>query len=140
MLAENLLKYGILRTRDLVELYYGARMVGVSLTPTYFNNFSGQPTQIFKQDPRRYKYRIVFGANGGATTATSFARTADIVAAQSVTYQCGSGQIFVLERNFLSDLESVCEELWCLNANAGLFLSTQEWILVPAPVDEVPLG
>jgi hypothetical protein len=127
---------GILKCRDLVQLYYGARMVA----NIFENNFDvlPNPTQILKADPRRIKYEIIVAGqnNAGFNFALGSQATFD-----TFFYQQYAGQptsTIIIERNFFTDFDSVCLELWAQQFDVNAFISVRETFLTPSPVDEGP--
>jgi hypothetical protein len=136
-MADPSIKYGILRTRDLVELYYGARMV-TDLVENYFPSVVN-PIVILQQDPRRIRYEVIIsyttGPNPGAVVLGS-PRTNAVGIGQ--TYWLNPGETIIVERDFLTDLDAVTIELDNLGGTPGIVISTRETFLTPTPVDEGP--
>ena len=66
----NILKYGILRCRDLVELYFGARMVA-TVAELASPVGTANPQLIFGDDLRRISYEIVLTNANNATRQSS---------------------------------------------------------------------
>ena len=137
---DNLLKYGILKCRDLVELYYGARMV-TSVTETKFSA-SATPYLILNQDPRRIRYEVWYDTtNLAAPTSIRIGTPAAIGSGEAISFDPFiSVYTLPLVRDFLTDLDSVCLALMVSDSSGQLIVSTRETFLTPAPVDEVPLG
>jgi hypothetical protein len=133
----NILKYGILRCRELVELYYGARMV-VSITENSNNLSNAAPQQILGQDPRRIRYEIIVTNAGAAAIVFWLNASQDAVANIASQYTVGAGRSIVIERDFLTDLDAVTVPVWGQANSGGLTVSTRETFLTPAPVDEGP--
>lgn len=129
-------KFGILKTRDLVELYYGARMVAdVKETVVAFGGTL--LARILKQDPRRIGYEIVLANEDAA--AQEFDLTSITGGSNnSVTaYSVAPGESEVIKRSFLTDLDSVTKEVWCTISVNTQLVSVRETFLTPAPVDEI---
>lgn len=138
-LKDNLLKYGVLKCRDLVELYYGWRVV-VSITETNPPVNDASTVQILQLDLRRIRYEIILANSGGGPISAFIATNPDLVNTVPQSYFVEAGDTVQIERDFLTDMEGVTLPLWCAIANNGLFVSVRETFLTPAPIDEVPLG
>lgn len=131
------IKYGILKTRDLVELYYAAQMVANVIESQLALTATAQ--QILKPDPRRIKYEIYIASPGPAalavvelSTGTAFSSaTATVVAISPNT-------TFAIRRDFLTDFETVCLPVQALDLQAQCFITVRETFLTPAPVDQLP--
>jgi hypothetical protein len=130
-------KYGILRTRDLVELYYGARMV-VSVKESFFTP-TATWAQIMSQDARRIRYELILtNTDGGGNHNIRIGTpgTNDLGTAQS--YFVAAQQSLVIQRSFEYDLEGVCLPLNALCNSGVITVSVRETFLTPPPVDEFP--
>lgn len=139
MPSDNLLKYGVLRCRDLVELYFGARMVMALVE----NNVEADGTiqTIINQDQRRIRYEIV--AVNLSAIAPNFFNTGSRLAFANGTpaqYMIPPGATIVITRDFFTDGDAVCIEVQAQAQLSTVGFSTRETFLTPAPVDEVPLG
>jgi hypothetical protein len=131
------LKFGILKARDLVELYYGARMVA-----NLIENVIGSPTAsapILGPDPRRIKYEIIL-ANQSATVG-------DVVFLASVggadtpnpqAYAVPPAGTIIVKRDFFTDLDAVTAAIFGLEQNGTVLITTRETYLTPVPIDELP--
>jgi hypothetical protein len=132
------LLYGVLRTRDLVELYYGRRMV-VNVRQTAWSPTLGVPLEILQQDPRRIRYEIVIECTGTARIYTDIGTQADQDSENTLEYQTQVGENTIIERNFLSDMEGVTLQQIALFTSAGAgapVVAVRETFLSPLPVDE----
>lgn len=132
------IKYGILKCRDLVQLYYGARLV-VSVTQTFpnYDGVTSTPQKLLSQDPRRIRYEIWM--NGGSSTATvEMGALKDFDTGQTMEALFLAGNTFRIERNFLTDLDAVTNELYAQGGGATLDVTIRETFLTTAPIDEGP--
>jgi len=130
-----LTKLGIVRCRDLVQLYYGARMVtAIVEKQSVLSTTSVQ--QILAPDPRRIKYEVVFACNptgpddfevGGQTACEN---------GQGQEYNIAANTSIRIERSFLTDLDEVSDSLYASGDNGNITVSTREVFLQPLPVDE----
>jgi hypothetical protein len=137
MLSPADIKYGILKTRDLVELYFGARMVANSKTTRY--PASATPYLILGADPRRISYEIFW--NGIAfTAATSIylgtPAQIDDGSAPDITSQIISS--VGIRRDFFTELDSVVQPQMISDASGTMLFSVREIYLTPIPIDETP--
>ena len=139
MLKDNLLKYGVLRCRDLVELYYGMRIVTRSVwsSPT---NVTGQTNLLLNQDSRRIRYEILMANFDGTFLDVSMGPTREFAASNAFKYVVPGQSSMVVERNFITDGDAVTEAVYAFPNGNNFNISLRETILTPAPVDEVPLG
>jgi hypothetical protein len=134
---DDAIKFGILKCRDLVELYYGARMV-TSIVETQVT-LTTDPKTILTADPRRIKYEIVM-SNRDALNPASWVigRPGSVGAATGQAYSIPPGATLVVERDFLTDMESVCLALEATVQGNTTDFSVRETFLTPIPVDEMP--
>jgi hypothetical protein len=140
VLKDNLLKYGVLTCRDLVELYYGWRIVSF-LKETSGPVSTGNPQLLIDQDPRRISYEITLSSASDAGVAIiSIGTQTDVQQGLGQDYYLQPQTTIVVRRSFLTDLDTVCQEVWFTNADGFGDIEAREVILTPAPVDEVPLG
>jgi hypothetical protein len=131
------LKFGILKARDLVELYFGARMVANIIENEPAN--SGQPAPLIGADPRRIKYEIIISEGSGAAFAiAAVGSQASFDNGTSAIYSIPPGGTQVITRDFFTDLDSVCLELWGAIVGGQISFSTRETYLTPVPVDQLP--
>jgi hypothetical protein len=135
----NLLKFGILRCRDLVELYYGARMV-VQVLETAIVPIANTQAKLLGQDPRRIKYEIIVSNPDAAAHFFEVGSPSAMDAGNNAQYELAPNTSLTIERDFFADLEGVTLALAFLTDSAAVTIGTREVILTPAPVDEVPLG
>jgi hypothetical protein len=134
--APDDIKRGILRTRELVAMYYGRRMV-VDLRETFFSNLSGGITQLLKQDPSRIRYEL--------TIMNAQVVVGDLAIGTGKAIQAGQGteiivtphSTYPIVRDWLGDLEGVCLEVVADVFGGNMNISVRETFLTPAPVDEV---
>jgi hypothetical protein len=135
----NILKYGILKCRDLVELYYGARMVVQVLENAIIPTANVQG-QLLGQDIRRLKYEIVVANTDAVAHFFEVGSPASMDIGTNTEYFLAANTSFTIERSFLTELEGVTLELAYFTDSALVQIGTRALILTPAPVDEVPLG
>ena len=128
---------GILRTRDLVELYYGARMVGATKRQTAIFDTNTSPQLILGQDVRRISYEIVLASATGLDQCL-IGSPAEIDAGFGLLYVVTYGGPFVIKRDFYVDLDTVCEPLVMKKVAGTVVATVREVILTPLPVDESP--
>jgi hypothetical protein len=131
------IKYGILKCRDLVELYYGARMVAALTENLYFLSATGQTQQILGADPRRISYEIIWESNvvgdllyiGNQTQMDNF---------QAAVYKGGNESV-VIKRSWLTDLDTVTLPLIARAGSTSPYeIFVREVFLTPIPIDELP--
>ena len=131
--------FGILRTRDLVELYYRGRMAVqvIENTPSIGD---ADGTLLFTQDPRRIRYEIILV--NISTTTPSLVQIGSRVGQQSGAapfyFVAPSGNL-IITRNFRTDMEGVTlEQILSLTSGPSPSARTRVTILTPLPVDEEP--
>lgn len=139
-MAGDILKYGILKCRDLVELYYGARMVTFIKQSEFSLSSSTPQTVILGRDPRRIAYELTLCSHPGVSTTMAIGTDAEIAAGQATIYDLGPSAPIIIPRSFLTYLDAVTAGLQALVSAGDVEVSLLEIILTPAPVDEVPLG
>jgi hypothetical protein len=133
------LPQGILKCRDLVQLYYGLPMV-VNTKSTVFPA-SAAPYLILGQDPRRIRYEIWLNPSSVEVEANILLGTpAEIDAGMGVSLTPGNTDGPVVERDFLTDLDGVTIAQMILDSSGEVVFSVRETFLTPAPVDEIPEG
>lgn len=126
----------IRRCRDLVQLYYGVRMVAAIIENEVQGGGGWSP--LILQDPRRIRYEIIIRNADPANAAEvqiGTPPTFDLGTAQD--YEVGIDQTLVIDRNFLTDLDAVTIALNFFCSNENVVISTRETFLTPPPVDEV---
>jgi hypothetical protein len=125
----------ILKCRDLVELYYGARMVTATKS-TQITFGASVATQILTVDPRRIGYELVLGNEDVAFITVSISDTSTGITVNALIYDVPPGGSIPIRRGFLTDLDSITGELWLLCGNTNLDVSIREIFLTPLPADE----
>jgi hypothetical protein len=137
MPKDNAIKFGILKCRDLVQLYYGARMVA-SLVE---NNpgIGATAVTVIAPDPRRIRYEVILANNDPANHIQfQIGSYGSINAGTAQIYNVEPGASLTIERDFFTDLDAVCLALEAtVSAGSGV-LCTRETFLTPIPVDETP--
>lgn len=140
MAIGDAIKYGVLRTRDLVELYFGARMV-VSLVEKSPTIAVGTTAVVLQQDPRRIRYELVLTSSFNGALSVLVGSPASFEAGTAALYRAVTNGQIVIERDFLTDMEGVCLPVAIQPTAAEgspAIASTRETFLTPAPVDEFP--
>jgi hypothetical protein len=131
------LKSGILRTRDLVELYLAGRMV-VTILENLTNTGAASPV-VLLQNPSRIRYEVILGNNNVVgINGVEIASPAACDSGFGPTYFLNPGQTIVIQRDYQTDGEAVCLPLNCVPIHGVTMISTRETILTPLPVDESP--
>ena len=137
--TENILRYGIQRCRDLVGLYFGARIVTTPKTSLFsLNSVTPGPFAILAQDPRRIKYELTI--TGFNTSFLTIGTQAEIDAETGQYIAFDFQSTLVIARDWITDQDAVTTPLFALWFQGGVSIYVRETILTPAPVDEVPLG
>jgi hypothetical protein len=141
--SDNILKYGILKCRDLVTLYYGVPMV-MSLFESSIQVAAFTPKLLVGQDPRRISYEITLACSDVVTHFAQIGSSLDSLTNSvppiGAQYQVPPGASIVIERNFLTDGDSICLPVWFQADGMAVLASIRAVFLTPAPIDEVPLG
>lgn len=130
---------GILKCRDLVQLFYGLPMVA-NVIDTFIQLQAATSTPILGNDPRRIKYEIILTNNGDVTDQIGIGTAADISNAAALVIGVAAGESYTIKRDFFTDLDSVCIGLSAIAGANNWFASIRETFLTPAPVDEIPAG
>jgi hypothetical protein len=132
------IQFGILKCRDLVQLYFLARMVvNVRITELPEAALSSNVLWI-NQDPSRIKYEIILANLDVASQQIFLATTADGVASSPESYSLAPGTTLRWSRDFLTDLDGVTMPVYASSTSTNLFGSARETFLTPAPIDEGP--
>jgi hypothetical protein len=129
--------YGILKCRDLVQLYYGARLVA-SIIENSIGLNPGAIVKLLGQDPRRVRYEIILANTTAAAASVGINASQDAVSNIFSTYAINAGDTLIIDRNFFTDLDAVTLSVWAEVGTGSLNISTRETFLTPAPVDEGP--
>lgn len=130
---------GILKCRDLVQLFYGLPMVANIIT-TVVELAPSSIAVIFGADPRRIKYEIIVANEGATADFISIGTPAEIDAGVALEIQLNGGDSYTIKRDFFTDLDSVCLPLSAATSTNPWLISSRETFLTPAPVDEIPAG
>lgn len=138
-LTENLLKYGVLRCRELVELYFGWRMV-TDLVENFPYFTATEQFVLMAQDPRRIRYEIVVENLDVIPQIMQIGSPRAFASSNAEQYSILPGDTKRIMRDFLTDLDGVTIEVDCIASALTLGITTRETFLTPAPVDELPLG
>lgn len=130
---------GILKCRDLVQLFYGLPMVANEI----YSNVqipAGSSAPILSADPRRIKYEIVLTNLGATTDLIEIGTPSALDLHQALIVGVAAGESYTIKRDFFTDLDSVCLPLSALTGTNLWVVSIRETFLTPAPVDEIPAG
>lgn len=131
------IKLGVLRTRDLVELYLAGRMaVRTQYTP--FIDLGTAPVKIASFNAARIAIEIVIANTALAHNAITVGPSLDFVANLWNPYQFASYGFAVITRDYQRDLDGVVEEVWAQANTINSTAVVRETILTPLPVDETP--
>jgi hypothetical protein len=130
---------GILRCRDLVQLYYGVRMV-TNLIENEGGFFDTQPVQIISLDPRRIAYDIVMENFGDANDVALVSTIGGLDPPVQAHYGIFPGATQVISRSFLTNLDAVTMPVFACSVNGNIRFDTREVFLTPLPIDEPPVG
>jgi hypothetical protein len=137
MAIGDAVKFGTLRTRDLVELFYGNRIV-VSVIEKRFTPDSVSRLTLMTPDTRRISYEIVIINDGIVGHFTAVGTGAAIDQNRAENFAVLPGSSIIIRRNFITEMENVCLDVVALATSADIQYSTRETFLTPAPVDEIP--
>lgn len=130
---------GILKCRDLVQLFYGLPMVTAVIDSNVALDASAI-AQVLSADPRRIKYEIILTNLGATADGILIGTPTDLDQGTALFAGAAAGESYTIKRDFFTDLDSVCIPL---SAQAGAnpwVVSVRETFLTPAPVDEIPAG
>jgi hypothetical protein len=134
---DDAIKYGILKCRDLVEIYYGARMV-VSTREHLIFPADSTPFELLKPDPSRIGYEIILSNEDVTVQQALIGSQTPVQNNDAPSYSINAGDTMQIKRGFLDDLDSVTEAVWAQATSENLTIGIRETFLTPAPVDEVP--
>lgn len=130
---------GILKCRDLVQLFYGLPMVA-NVIDSNVEIAAGDIAPILSADPRRIKYEIIL-TNFGATADQILIGTPSAIDQGTALFVgAAPGESYTIKRDFFTDLDSVCIPLSAQAGANAWIASIRETFLTPAPVDEIPAG
>lgn len=130
---------GILKCRDLVQLFYGLPMVAAVIESNVEIN-AGDTAPILSADPRRIKYEIVLTNAGTTTDQIAIGTPSAIDLGTALEVGAPAGESYTIKRDFFTDLDSVCIALSAQALANNWVVSVRETFLTPAPVDEIPAG
>lgn len=125
----------ILRCRDLVQLYYGVRMVAAIIENQPLFAVSA-PAELLTKDPRRIRYEIVIANQTASAITVQVGTQAQVQNQNGPFYQLAPNATQVIDRNFLTDLDAVTDNVWIFANVADYACSTRETFLTPLPADE----
>ena len=137
-MTDPTIQFGILKCRDLVQLYYGARLVAFD-TYSLVDLAPFAALQLLGQDPRRIKYKIRM-ANIGANPDSIIINNSFDAVQNSIglVLWAQPHTNISLDSDFFTDLDAVTGPLFILASNNTWQVSTCETFLTPAPIDEGP--
>jgi hypothetical protein len=131
------LKNGILRTRDLVELYLGGRMVAsiVESQP-----FAASPAifPLVGLDPRRIRYEVWIANQQVNPLALNIGAKSTLELGNGQQILVLPGTTFYFSRNYQTDLDAVSLDVYAQLTTGTLIIGVRETFLNPLPVDESP--
>ena len=136
-MSNDNLKFGILKCRDLVQLYYGARMV-VNIRETSPLLSPTADSIILQPDPRRIRYEILIANFDSAAHDVEIGSQSAIEGGVGMDYEIAANSSMVIERSFLSDMDAVTLGLSAGPANDNVSIDIRETFLTPIPADEEP--
>lgn len=141
MSASPQIRFGILRTRELAALYYGAGMVATDQYSGYTVE-AGATQQLLQDNPRRISYEIVLSLNSSTGAAVvQLGPQSQIEAGNVGSIALYPTENLTVERTFREELDLVCKGL-SLNVNSGATASVYAFVrevwLTPLPADELP--
>ncbi len=132
------IRYGILKCRDLVQLYFGARLVTVAID-SWAQVSADTPAQVLPQDPRRISYELWLSPQNNGNDDISIATTQDaLFTAASLDLNALSGATLYVKRTWYDDGDSVVQPLWAEPDSFTWSVSVRQILLQAAPVDEGP--
>lgn len=126
---------GIARCRDLVQLYYGGRMVAITKHQQF--TLGANAVQLFTADPRRIAYDLFIAeATAVAAAGVKIAPQLDNIATVGEVVALPIGDTIIVSRDFRTSLDAVTQAQWALLVSGNAVVSTREVLLSPLPVDE----
>jgi hypothetical protein len=126
---------GIVRCRDLVQLYYGARMV-VSTISQAQGSQAVAPVQLFPADSRRVRYEIIMrNAQLVNVGVCQLGAPGDFDQGNQAFYSIAPGDTIIITRDFTTDLDATTQAV-IGQTDTNCRFSTRETFLTPLPVDE----
>jgi len=130
------LKYGIVRCRDLVELWLGARLTTDYLESVYYPTVN-KWLQILQPNPARIKYEITLIRTAGGLGTIFVGGVRRPALTVQLPYQVSETlPEIIISRDWLRDLDLVTAELWAFPQQASFQVNTRETVLRPLPTDE----
>jgi hypothetical protein len=130
------LKLSILSNRDLLLAEYGTKMVMAIRESMVGLTVAG--LQIIGIDPRRIRYELMItNLLTAANVSTKIGSQTAIqrnVGAMLIGLPPSSSQL--ITRDFKTDGDAVCLEVWALASLGTIIVSVRETFLSPLPVDE----
>jgi hypothetical protein len=132
------IKYGILKCRDLVQLYYGARMVAVPKEQLIFLSTLDLAVAVLGQDPRRISYEIVVTGGAGASGLFYVGTKTEMDTNAAAVYRFVANVSTTIKRDFFTQLDAVCLPLFVRAGIVPIEVFVREIILTPSPIDEGP--
>jgi len=127
---------GILRCRDLATLYYGFPTVA-SARSLFYGLLAAGTYTILPADPSRIGYEIV-GANfSGGATRFFVGSPGEMDANAAMVYLVNSHESLIIQRTFLTDLDSITQEVQLRTDGSAIDFSVRVITLSPLPNDEL---
>ena len=136
------IKFGILRTRDLVELYYQGRM-NVSVVLTNVAVTLNIRAVLVPQNASRIRYEFLFeNIDATGVAIIDFGTPFEIDSGNSQEFVLNPHSNLLITRQFRDDLEGVCIAqsvgAAALSGTPQIFVGVRETLLTPLPADELP--
>jgi hypothetical protein len=131
------IRTGVLRCRDLVELYYGAR-IATDLIENDPSFTAGQTFILLPLNPARIRYELIFENSTGLRTVFALGSPRAFGVGNQQFYTVSPDSTLIIVRNWTTDADAVVAEVDCNITDGNLLVTTRETILTPLPVDESP--
>lgn len=132
------IRFGILKCRDLVQLYYGARMVASVIEKETSVATADKVFQVLAADPRRIRLEITLTSIAAAGNSLRLGRAQDTVVTSGLVFVFLPNTTYYLVRDFFTDFDAVTSPLFAYGTALGMAVSTRETFLTPIPIDELP--
>lgn len=134
------IRFGILRARDLSELYWGARTVVLAKTTLNVvpNHSSPIAQQVLQNNPARIAYELFCACDGGGDGSLYLYPSADLTSSNALRLNVLTDSTIIINRDWTRYGDALTQELWAGSTGNQFHLTTVEYILTPTPVDEIP--
>jgi hypothetical protein len=128
---------GILKCRDLVELYYGFPMVGDVREQLVYVQAASGVTPVVEPDPRRIRLELTLANVNGAFSSLFLGTRTQMDTGKAAVYTLPAHSTLILTRDFLTDLDTVCLPMLARSSVGNWEVFVRETILTPTPIGEV---